>query len=271
MLKRWLVRILLAATILYSLVLAGFYLAQERIMLQPEYAERTHLIKEAGRYGFREWQDARGRFLGWHRDGSGTAGPVLVLHGSGGDALGSRVLSDLFPGAEVFLLEYPGYGARPGEANLASMVDVTVEALDVIGAPVTVLSYSLGTGIAAEAASKRKHLIRGMLLVAPFDRLSNVARHFYPFLPRSVVKHDLDSVAALRYARFPVAVILAGADQEIPVEYGRRLHEGYAGPKRLWVLEGAAHDHIDLAPPNPVGMAAARFLTGQAASVVTPW
>jgi len=41
-----------------------------------------------------------------------------------------------------------------------------------------------------------------------------------------------------------VSIVLAGSDEVIPSDLGRKLHDGYAGPKRLQVIEGAHHNDI---------------------------
>ena len=48
----------------------------------------------------------------------------------------------------------------------------------------------------------------------------------------------------LKEYRGPVQIVLAGADEIIPTERGRRLHEGYVGPKRLQIVPGARHNDV---------------------------
>jgi len=46
-----------------------------------------------------------------------------------------------------------------------------------------------------------------------------------------------------------VAVVLAGADEVIGSELGRRLFDGYGGPKQLQTIAGAGHNDITSQPP----------------------
>ena len=63
------------------------------------------------------------------RHPSGTArGALLVLHGNAGSALDRTYLAEAFQGPampwalDVFLLEYPGYGAREGTPSENALV-----------------------------------------------------------------------------------------------------------------------------------------------------
>jgi fermentation-respiration switch protein FrsA (DUF1100 family) len=44
--------------------------------------------------------------------------------------------------------------------------------------------------------------------------------------------------------RGPVKIVLAGADEIIPVGSGRQLFDGYNGPKTLQIIFGAHHNDI---------------------------
>ena len=44
------------------------------------------------------------------------------------------------------------------------------------------------------------------------------------------------------------AHVLAGNDEVVPMTLGRRLYDGYSGPKRLWVQEGSGHNTLDYQP-----------------------
>ena len=48
----------------------------------------------------------------------------------------------------------------------------------------------------------------------------------------------------LKDYRGPVSIVLACSDEVIPSDLGRKLHDDYAGPKRLQVIEGAHHNDI---------------------------
>ena len=74
----------------------------------------------------------------------------------------------------------------------------------------------------------------------------------YPFVPvRWLLRDRWDSVEALSAYRGPLAVLLAERDTVVPARFGRRLYDGYGGPKRLWVQAGRNHNSLDLRPEAP--------------------
>ena len=111
--------------------------------------------------------------------------------------------------------------------------------------PLYVVSESLGTGIAAHLAKNHPKKISGLMLFAPFNNLVSVAQRKMPFFPVSLMLWDRYAPDAwLSDYRGPVGFMLAGADEVIPTELGRKLYDGYFGPKKLWVMEGAGHNDV---------------------------
>jgi len=85
--------------------------------------------------------------------------------------------------------------------------------------------------------------LTGLLLITPWDRLAHVGAHHYPWLPvKWMLRDDYDSQA--RLARFdrPVLVVVAERDSIVPARFGRALHTGLEGPKRLVLIEAADHN-----------------------------
>jgi uncharacterized protein len=147
----------------------------------------------------------------------------------------------------IYLLEYPGYGARSGRPSQEAFLAAAAGALGQIPAdlPVLLLGESIGTGVASATAAAHPDRVAGLLLLTPFDSLAGVARHHYPFLPVGWLLRDpYPSKEWLRKYRGPVALVLAARDTIVPAASGRRLHDACAGPKKLLVVDSA--DHHDL-------------------------
>jgi fermentation-respiration switch protein FrsA (DUF1100 family) len=62
----------------------------------------------------------------------------------------------------------------------------------------------------------------------------------------------------LRDYHGPVGMVVDGLDQVVPEKFGRRLYEGYAGPKRLWEFPNGAHATI-MEPPEQFWKEAVEF------------
>ena len=101
------------------------YSFQRSLIYYPAHARLETLEPLAEREGLLAWRDAEQRFIGW-RTRHGQGRPVLILHGNAGHALHrSDVvarLRDAGVGAPFYILEYPGYGARPGTPTEDSLV-----------------------------------------------------------------------------------------------------------------------------------------------------
>jgi len=56
--------------------------------------------------------------------------------------------------------------------------------------------------------------------------------------------------------------VVAGRDEVIPTHLGRKLHDEYAGPKRLWLQPEAGHNTMDYIPGAPWWREVTEFLSG---------
>jgi uncharacterized protein len=206
-------------------------------------------------------------------------GTVIVVHGNAGAAWDRTYYSEALEplGYRVFLYEYPGYGARPGEmseATFASDLRQTVRDLALHGTPRPIFLWgeSLGCSVCATALRDDTALpVAGLILLTPWADLRSVARHHYPMLPAATLLQDeYDSVANLRgwnRNSKPTAVILAGEDEIIPVSQGRRLFDSLRDPKRLWVFPGAGHNTWPMEPGERWWNETMQFVSSEAQQV----
>jgi len=244
---RW----LLGGLVAYAGLCLVAFLGQRRLMYFPDRHSESEALHWATRRGLAPWRDGEGQLLGWRRAASLTARPrVLVLHGNAGDALG-RV--DYLPllesaGFEGVLLEYPGYGCRPGAPTQPSIVADARRALSLLrreGAPVFLLGESLGSGVAVQVSGSDPASVSGLLLVTPFARMTGVAAWHYPPLPmRFLLRDRWDSLGAMRHYHGPVAILLAGRDEVVGVQQGRRLAGACPGPMKVWEVPEAGHNDL---------------------------
>jgi pimeloyl-ACP methyl ester carboxylesterase len=259
----------------YCLVLMGgvfmFASLQRQMIYYPQVEPEEDLLRAASRMGLLDWRDGSGQLIGWRSNtAEEKARRVVVFHGNAGYALHRDyyVAGFLAQGRdwEVYLFEYPGYGARPGEPSESGIKAAATEALALLlgsdARPVYLVGESLGSGVASYLSSQFPEQVGGMLLVTPFTSLPDVAAHHYGFLPvRRMLSERFDSRAALSHYRGPVAFLLAGSDEIVPTELGRQLYESYAGPKWLRVQPGAGHNTLSLYPGADWWREVTAFLT----------
>jgi len=267
------VQVLARIAAVAGLVLPGaaalLYFAQRRLLYFPAVCALPAAVPAARARGLEPWLDGSGRFLGWRAPVPGPpAARVLVLHGNAGSALDRSYLRDVLQGpgrrgVEVVLLEYPGYGPRPGAPTEEAIVAATVEAIDLLGGsvPVFLAGESLGSAAAARAAAARPR-VAGLLLLTPLAGVAAVARRHYPFLPPLLLRDTYRADLALPRFGGPVAFLLAGRDEVVFADLGRALFQAYPGPKRLWEQPEALHNTLRYDPADPLWSEMWRFLGG---------
>ena len=251
-------RVALLLAIAYLLLLAGVFLAQRRLLYFPTRLPLDLCLAMAERAGFEPWRNDSGQVIGWKQLSKTNASRdrLLITHGNGGCALDRAVYARWLNQAvncDVFILEYPGYGARPGSPNQQTLFQAADEAIALLekDGPLYVIGESLGTGVAAYLAGTHPHSIAGLLLIAPYHNLSDVAQHHMSILPaRWILKDKFPSAAYLRNYHGRVAVLLAGQDTVVPNQFGHQLYDAYAGPKKLWEVLSASHDTLAGQPPE---------------------
>ena len=83
------------------------------------------------------------------------------------------------------------------------------------------------------------------MCLGAYNRLTDVAGYHYPFLPvRWLMVDRYPAEKFLRTYNGPLAVVVGGADPVVPAKFGHRLHDRYAGPKRLWEIPEGDHGAV---------------------------
>ncbi len=248
---RSLTRVLQLLVITYLLIVLAALIFQRRLIYFPTKIPADMVVLVAAEHGFVPWKNPAGQIIGWKFPA--TASPVasvLIMHGNAGCAIHRDYLAgpihDSAP-VDVYVLEYPGYGAREGSPNKCSLFAAAEEAFGLLtnGLPKYLVSESIGAGIACYLAKAHSINVAGLVLFMPYHDLASVAQRKMPFLPAYLLLLDrFNPAECLRDYRGPVKMVLAGADEIIPVESGRRLFEEYQGPKTLQIIPGAHHNDI---------------------------
>jgi pimeloyl-ACP methyl ester carboxylesterase len=182
-------------------------------------------------------------------------GEPLVLYFGGNAEEVSWMLEEgrrRLPGAGWLLVDYRGYGASGGSPSERALVADALRWYDHVSQlsrahRIFVFGRSLGSGVAVQVAAARP--VAGVIAIAPYDSLSAVGQHHYPFLPVGMLlRHRFDSVALAPRLKVPLLCLVAERDQVIPAVHSRRLYEAWAGEKRWVELRGAGHNSTDSAP-----------------------
>lgn len=236
-------------------------LLQRRIMYFPFYKTEAGMLTLAHESGCEPWRDTSGKIIGWksERPKGVAANRMIVFHGNAGYALMRTQYPFNFERLdggkswEVYLFEYPGFGARPGKLGQQPFIEAGLEAMDELrktdSRPIYLLGESLGSGMACELAGRRPEQVAGLFLVTPYARIADVAAQRFWYLPvRWMLRDPWDNVTSLKGYRGSVAMLIAEKDEVVTAEQGRLLFTDYSGRKRLWTEPGATHNGLDFSP-----------------------
>jgi alpha-beta hydrolase superfamily lysophospholipase len=237
---------------------------QRRIMYFPFYKTETGMLAKAHEMACQPWRNAEGAIIGWKsvRSGAPAANRLVLFHGNAGYALMRTHYIDGFEQLddgrlwEVYLFEYPGFGARSGALGQESFTEAGVQAIDALKAedsrPIYLLGESLGSGLASTLAQRKSQDIAGVFLLTPYARMADVAAHRFGFLPvRLMLRDPWDNAAALHHFRGPLAMLIAEDDEVVTAAQGHLLFDSYTGSKRLWTQPGATHNTVNFSPDAP--------------------
>ena len=250
-------RILLTVAIAYLFLCACAFLYQRSLLYFPTKIPADAVEAIAREHGFSPWKISDGQIIGWKIPAATTAtGSVLIVHGNAGCALGRDYIAQpihAVADVDVYVLEYPGYGAREGSPSKRSLFAAAEKAFQRLpsGLPRYVVSESIGTGVACELARNHPAEIAGLALLAPYDKLAAVAQRRMWFLPAYFLLLDrFDPAEGLKHYHGPVQFVVAGADEILGPDTGRKLFDRYAGPKQLEFIPGAQHNDVSGQPAD---------------------
>jgi pimeloyl-ACP methyl ester carboxylesterase len=190
------------------------------------------------------------RLHAWYRKGS----PLVLYFGGNAEEVSwmlARAARNA-PQTGWLLVDYRGYGSSEGAPSQDALIKDAMQwyawATEKL-APQNIVLFgrSLGSGVVVQIAAARP--VAGVVLVTPYDSLTSVARHHYPYLPVGwMLKHPFDSLEHAPGITAPLLCLVAARDDVIPIVHSKRLFDAWKGPKRWVELEGAGHNDTDDAP-----------------------
>jgi fermentation-respiration switch protein FrsA (DUF1100 family) len=192
---------------------------------------------------------------------------LLLFHGNAGN-LSDRyeMLVDVCGlGFDVMIVGYRGYGrsgGRPSEEGLYR--DATAAwwfLTEVRGVPadrIVVWGKSIGGAVAIELATRVRPA--GLIVQSAFTSVPAMAAEHYWFLPRFLVRHEMDSLSRIGRVACPVLVIHGDQDGIVPFSHGQGLYAGASEPKRWLAVPGADHNDLMVVGWSPWREGVSRFV-----------
>ena len=216
---------------MYLLVCLLVTVFQRQLLYFPTHTDSS---AQAKLFALKPWL-LGDEVIGYAREVASPKRIWLMLHGNGGQAIDrTYALSSFSANDSVFILEYPGYGSRPGSHSKDAFNTSAKAGYELLRQTypeleVNVLGESLGSGAACFLATLPRPPER-IALVVPFDRLASVAQEKFPFLPIGLMLFDRwDNREALKNYRGRVDIYGATEDIVIPVHHAKALADSVKG------------------------------------------
>ena len=252
---RFLRLVLVALVIFYVGACALVFIFQRKLLYLPPVRSTEQVNQMAREAGMERWTNSSGESIGMKRLATNqpAIGSVLMCYGNASSAVACSIYADVIQSVaplDFYVLEYPGYEDRVGEPSQKNILAAAQEAFQLLDTnrPIYLVGESLGSGVASFLAGKFPKKVSGIILFSPYHQLAAVAQSHYPLLPaRWLLLDDFKSDNYLKNFHGLVGIVIDGKDEIVPAKFGRRLFDGYAGPKRLW--EYPKSNHVELGEP----------------------
>ncbi len=251
-----LLAILLGLGVLILAARPIFYLVAERVALVTK-GPRPGTPLDAGLpYEELIIQSGRRRLQAWWIPASpsnDSRKALLVYHGN------AETVPEWIPalrhlwehGISTFIFDYSGFGRSTGRATFRSLHADALVASDLFAAKAGdrgkyLLGFSLGSGVLLDAQAGVTPRARGLILVAPFSSIGDVAMAWKMVPPRlTYLAPDIyDNVHNVELFRLPVLIVHSTDDQLFPTSMAEKLFAAANEPKNLVLLHGLKHNDM---------------------------
>ena len=205
------------------------------------------------------WQSDHGEVFGYSRQVESPDNVWLMLHGNGGQAADRAYALDSFSDNDsIFILEYPGYGARRGKPSKRTIDAAATEAYLSLrraypNTPVCAVGESIGSGPTCKLAMLSLPPDK-IVLIVPFDTLTSVAAEKVGTVVAGLIlEAKWNNIRSLSTNERPVEIFGAEGDSEIPVEHAKALAESVPAA-RFHLIPGGHNDwpntgHVQIRNP----------------------
>lgn len=241
------------AAAMYAGMCALLYLHQDDVLFYPRANDRSLAARWAPyRVEIPSGEHVLEGF--WTENGASTSTrTVIYFGGNAEDVLYTASTAFELSIRRMLVVNYRGYGGSTGTPSQKALYADALAIYDYVianGTPpqdIVVMGRSLGSGLATMLAAKRE--VHSAILITPYDSLAEVAARHYPIFPvRLLLKHPFDSRPFAQQADIPALMLAAEHDGIIPPVHAQRLHDLWAGPRQLHLLNGVGHNDIERHP-----------------------
>lgn len=207
---------------------------------------------------------------------------VMFFHGNAGNRSGRIGWYQMFQqaGADVLAVDYHGYGDSEGNMSESAMQsDCTATwnyATQTLGyKPADIIVAGTSLGGAAAVLTAAEHVQRddtpaGLIVVATFSSMVDVARSIYPWLPvKAILVDRYPSDERIPAVKCPVVVLHGDSDSLVDQKFGRQLFD--AAPAKS--ADGRLKQWVSMTSVNHNNLAddGRKFILAELNSLVEHW
>ena len=250
---RWVKIILL----IYASVGIIFFYLQDKFLFHPKKLAATYQFKFDGHFEeinlpFNELDTMN--LVKFFPEKLPSRGVVIYYHGNMENVEHYAAFAKPFTknGYEVWMEDYPGFGKSTGEITEKKLYDQAWEVkrlADVKFGADSIIIYgkSLGTGIAANVASRAK--AKMLILETPYYSIPSLFSSYAFMYPNEMMSnYKIPTHTFLKEVTYPVIIFHGTNDGVIPLRCAKKLTSVLKNTDKFIVLEGATHKDINAKP-----------------------
>ncbi len=251
--RRRLRRSFLIAVFIYITGGIALYFLQDRILFRPVSLKKDHkydfpqkhkdiniLINEGSNLNIVQ-------FLPFD---SISKGVILYFHGNKKNISRYAEYTSIFTrnGYEVWMIDYPGFGKSTGKFNEQNLYDWASHMYDFARSKfsadsIIIYGKSMGTGIAAELASRRNS--KRLILETPYYDFPSVIKHYLPIYPVDrMIHYKLRTNEYLKKISVPVTIFHGTKDRTITYRNAQCLKKFLKLGDEFITIEGGRHNDL---------------------------
>jgi len=250
---RWVKLIVL----LYCLIGIVIYYGQNKVLFHPEPLSANYHYSFP--YPFKELnlpysQSSNINIIQFTTSGPKPKGVVLYFHGNKKNISWYAHFAPMFTqkGYEVWMMDYPGFGKSTGEFTEQQLynwakVFYTLAQAHFSKDSIIIYGKSMGTGIAAELATKRD--CKALVLESPYYSIPSIVGSWLPVYPLNKMIHfKIPTWQYLQEISNPVIIFHGTNDYTIPFRNCSQLKQ-YLKPNDEFIpIEGGHHNDLTTFP-----------------------
>jgi len=254
--KKIAIRLLKIAIIVYLLVGIGLYFFQEKLLFHPTVLAQDYVfnLKDSFTEQTIRYDSSTSYHLIKFHTATACKGVVLYFHGNRGNIIRYQRFVKNFTknGYEVWMMDYPGFGKSTGLLNEQMLYEEALQLYKMAKAiyqPGQIIIYgkSLGTGIAAQLASRRD--CRRLILETPYYDIVSAASNYAWMYPLSwMVKYNIPTHLYLQKVTAPVTIFHGTSDEVISYSSASKLKAVLKKGDEFITLDGGNHRNLNSFP-----------------------